>query len=187
MYRRRSALALCVGAVLTVGISACADPAAPGTAAAATGSTAGATTDGSHTTAPASTSAAAPTEYGVPTTAAPAADPTDVATDAPVTPETGADVTVLITYADWNSSASVVEAAGYAGVVESGGTCTLTLSGSGGTATTTVPAEADASTTVCGGLQVPRSQLAAGTWQAVLSYASATSTGSSDPVEVTVP
>jgi hypothetical protein len=49
------------------------------------------------------------------------------------------------------------------------------------------PAAADATTTVCGGLAVDGSQLAAGSWQAVLTYASAAHTGTSQAVAVEVP
>jgi hypothetical protein len=117
-------------------------------------------------------------------------DPTDVATDAPVTVEPNDDgsLPVSLTFADWNATTAAVEVDGYlAGIVEDGGTCTLTLTQGGATATAEVPGTADATTTSCGGASVPGAQLAPGTWTAVLTYRSGTSTGTSAPAEVTVP
>ena len=81
-----------------------------------------------------------------------------------------------------------MEAGGYLSpVVETGGTCTLALTKDGRTVTATSPAQADASTTSCGNLAVPRAKLRPGSWTAVLRYASKTTTGSSDPSPVVVP
>jgi hypothetical protein len=200
MYQRRRALALCAGAVLAWGLSACADPAtvngAAGSGAAATSSR-GTDSDADQSgaadsTAPASSTAAAtstaPTEYGLPTTAAPGTDPTDVATDPPVTRAPDADAPVVITYVVWETGDRAVEEGSFVqGVVESGGTCTLTLAKGDVVVRQSAPAEPDATTTSCGGISVPRSRLSAGTWSAVVSYESATTQGSSDATEVAVP
>jgi hypothetical protein len=117
-------------------------------------------------------------------------DPTDVAVDPPVTVTPNADggLPVALTFADWNATTAAVEVDGYlAGLVEDGGTCTLTLTQGGTTVTAEVPGTADAATTSCGGATVPGTDLAPGTWTAVLSYRSDTTTGSSAPAEVTVP
>jgi hypothetical protein len=109
-----------------------------------------------------------------------------VATDeAPVT--TGGDVDVVVTYADWDAGADVIEVSGFvSGVVEDGGTCRLTAEGKGTTASAESTGMADASTTSCGSVLLPGDQLSAGTWKVVLSYESATSSGSSDPTTVAV-
>jgi hypothetical protein len=116
------------------------------------------------------------------------ADPSSgqtVATDEPVVVTADA-VPVVVTYSGFNPTAGAVQLGGYAGVVEDGGTCTLTLTQGGAKVAATSRASADASTTTCGELSVPRAKLAPGTWQAVLSYASATHTGTAAPVPVEV-
>ena len=144
-------------------------------------------------TATSSSAAAAPTGGSDQTAGGPrssdATQPTSgqtVATDTPVVaPST--TVSVVVTYSGWNASLKQAMAGGYVnGVIESGGTCTLTLSKAGVQVTAQGQARPDAATTACGGLTVPGAKLGAGTWQAVLSYTSATSTGSSTPVEIAV-
>ena len=56
-----------------------------------------------------------------------------------------------------------------------------------GEATVTGPASPDASSTSCGGLSIPGSDLGPGVWSAVVSYESGSSRASSDPVEVEIP
>jgi hypothetical protein len=109
-----------------------------------------------------------------------------VATDTPVVVTTK-QVPVVVTYYGWNPTAKDVEVGGYVeGVVEDGGVCTLTLTKGGASVTATADASADASTTACGGVTVPGSQVSAGTWKAVLSYSSAGHAGTSDAVDVEV-
>ena len=111
-----------------------------------------------------------------------------VATDEPVAVETQtAAVPVVLTYSAWSAADRQVIAGGYVtGVIEDDGVCTLTLTQGSASVTVEGPAMPDASTTVCGGLVVPGSQLTAGTWQATLTYASSThhGTSASAPVEV---
>lgn len=107
-----------------------------------------------------------------------------VATDTPPSRRTD----VVLSFAGFDKATASVEAGGYLSpVVESGGTCTLALTQGSRTVTAEAPARADASTTSCGGLAVPRAHLAPGTWTAVLLYASKTTTGKSDPMPVAVP
>ncbi|MGZ4507533.1 MAG: hypothetical protein ACXVX0_09790 [Blastococcus sp.] len=116
----------------------------------------------------------------------PSPSPSDatVATDSP-RPQT---TEVVLSFVGWSTKDSAVEAGGYLSpVVETGGTCTLALTKDGQTVTATSPAQADASTTSCGNLAVPRAKLHPGSWTAVLRYASTTTTGSSDPSPVVVP
>ena len=133
----------------------------------------------------------------LPTTQAPVPvpDPTEVPSDPPQDDEatgpgeapTGGSTTVVITYADWVPETSEVEVGAYAAVVEEGGTCTLTLTGAGASATRTNDALTDVSTVSCGGFLIPGSALSTGTWSAVVTYASPSFSGTSSPVEVSVP
>jgi hypothetical protein len=109
-----------------------------------------------------------------------------VATDAPVA-VTGGKVPVVVTYSGWNPAQRMVMVGGYAaGVVESKGVCTLTLTQGTRKVTAQSPAGPDASTTACEALSVPGTKLAPGSWRAVLSYASPSSSGTSAPVDVEV-
>ncbi|MGY1773911.1 hypothetical protein [Blastococcus sp. SYSU D00813] len=111
----------------------------------------------------------------------------EVATDDPVAaPDGPADV--VLSYADWDAaSASVHVNAFLGGLLEDGGTCTLTLTQGGESRTASASGVADVSTTICGLLEVPGSGLAPGAWSAVVTYDSPTTRGASDAVEVTVP
>ena len=110
-----------------------------------------------------------------------------MATDEPgAAPDGSADV--VLTFAHWDAGSASVQVGGYVGgLIEDGGTCTLTLTNGSQSLTVTAAASADASTTICGPLTVPGSQLAPGSWRTVVTYHSATTTGTSDPAEVTVP
>ncbi|WP_448615672.1 hypothetical protein [Modestobacter sp. URMC 112] len=96
-------------------------------------------------------------------------------------------VAVTTTYAGVLAGGSSVEAGGYVGVVEQGGTCTLTLTRDDTVRTASAEGTPDATTTACGGLAVPLSDLASGTWEAVLGYESDRSSGEAPAVEVEVP
>jgi hypothetical protein len=150
--------------------------------------TAGDSSTGTAGAAPA-TGSAAPVARAAATTTAPYTirpEPTKVATDAPVH-RTGGQVDVALTYVTFDKSAGTVQANGFvAGIIEQGGTCTLTLTKGGSKVTATSTAEADATTTNCGLLETS-GDLAAGTWNAVLAYSSAKATGTSAAREVTVP
>jgi hypothetical protein len=160
------------------------------------GSTSSSSTSASTTSAAAGSesaggAAAAPTTSVVETdAAAPAANPSSgqaVATDEPAAVD-GAQVSVELTSWGWNASQRSAQVRGYAaGVVEDGGTCTLTLSKGTEQVTAEIEALPDASTTACGSVDVRGDQLSPGTWQAVLGYDSATSSGSSAPVQIEVP
>jgi hypothetical protein len=115
------------------------------------------------------------------------ATPDEVATDAPRATTAG-QAQVVVSYSGWEVPDDSAEVSGFvSGVIESTGTCTLTLTRGSQEVTETTPGEADASTTVCHTVRVPRARLAAGTWQAVLSYRSAASSGISAPATIEVP
>ncbi|WP_222194132.1 hypothetical protein [Modestobacter italicus] len=129
---------------------------------------------------------AAPGEYGSPVDPSLPA-PTDVATDAPLV-GTVAEGTVVVSSALWNGATAAVEVDGLVpDVIESSGTCTLTLSGDGTSVTTERPGTPDATSTACASLSIPGADLSPGTWTAVLSYESPVSTAASSPVEVEIP
>src|SRR3569833_4255032 len=68
-----------------------------------------------------------PGEYGSPVNPS-LPNPTNVATDEPVTLAPTDDGDIFITYAAWNNDTSAGEVGGYLrGIVEDNGTCTLTL------------------------------------------------------------
>lgn len=71
-------------------------------------------------------------------------------------------------------------------IIESGGTCTITLEKNGSTVTQAKTANADAQTTSCGLITTPISSLSRGTWTATLSYDSDTAGGSSEKVKIEV-
>ncbi|HEY0119822.1 MAG TPA: hypothetical protein VGC04_13685 [Cellulomonas sp.] len=92
--------------------------------------------------------------------------------------------TVAIVTAGWRDGAAAVS--GYATVLENGGTCTVALTRGNVTVTGSRPATADATTTACGVIEVRDARLTAGTWRAVLTYVSPTSTGASAPTTITI-
>lgn len=141
----------------------------------------------SESSAAAAGATAAPGTYGQPVDPS-LPNPTGVATDPPLDVGSSTTARVSIAYSGWNPATSTVEVDGFlGGIVESGGTCTLTLSQGSATAVGSKPAEPDATSTSCAGLSVAGSGLAAGRWSAVVSYESATSLGESPMVEVDVP
>jgi hypothetical protein len=151
----------------------------PGTSAAADTTSSSTTTTASATPEPVEQTAAAPDSPN------PSSGVT-VATDEPVVVETEA-VPVVLTYSAWSPADRQVLAGGYvSGIIEDGGTCTLTLTRGSSSVTVEGPAMPDATTTVCGGLAVPGDRLSAGTWQATLSYASPTHQGTSATAAVEV-
>ena len=100
---------------------------------------------------------------------------------------TGGPADVVMTYGLYDPATSTVTVSGYVGnAVEDGGICTLALT----SGTTVVSAQAtgvaDARTTSCGAISVERSRLTAGTWSAVLGYASSTTTGASAAMTIEV-
>ncbi len=176
---------------LVVGtLSACfASGADPGTSSAGTG-TRGGTSTAVQPTAPSATTA-------MPTAATPTPDATTVRA-APTSPPSAppppalARATVVLASLLFDQRAQEVQAAGYVeSIVEDDGTCTLTLTATATAGAPAVlgvrPAAADASTTSCGSLTIPRSALSSGAWTAVLTYASALHSGSSAPTPIQVP
>jgi hypothetical protein len=178
MQTTRRAVALGAAALATLSLSAAVS------ACSLFGGAADSASSGSATT---TRPTAAPGTYGVPADPS-MPNPTNVATDAPITMHAGTSLPLVVTYAGWQDGSQSVEAAGYvSGIAESHGTCTLTLTQSGHSATATGSGLANGTSTGCSRLSVPRSQLSSGTWTAVLTYSSPTSSAQSDKTEVRVP
>lgn len=97
-------------------------------------------------------------------------------------------VTVVVAYSGWDPVGLVAEATVYVdGVVESNGTCTMTLTGASGSTAGQATAIADATTTSCGTIQILSSALGAGSWTGVVTYDSGTAAGSSAQFTIEVP
>ncbi len=95
--------------------------------------------------------------------------------DQPQTPQTG-NKTVIITYAGQQDQ-TVVISSYVSGIVEDGGTCSITLTQNGRQVTRQATAVADARHTTCLTTNIERSAFpAAGNWDLTVSYSSATTT-----------
>jgi len=135
----------------------------------------------SPTSGPSASSPSTPSTSAPSSTSPAPAGPTSVPAPKP------RQVDVTTTFAGWNATSGAVEVGGYATVVEPAGTCTLRLTHGNQVVTLKHTATADATTVACGGFSVPRKELAAGPWQAVLAYASSRSAGAATAVTVQVP
>jgi hypothetical protein len=164
------------------------EPATAVDGAAATGaSTSGPAPAGASARASGSASARA-SGPGAPAASVPAHPGTGTASGTPTTSAKRRQVDVSQTYSGWEADSSTLTVGGYvSGVVESGGTCTLTVTKGKSVARATSSASPDASTTDCAQLAVPGAKLSSGTWSGVLSYESSTSTGQSQPFAMVVP
>ncbi len=140
---------------------------------------------------PAQTGAAPAPSVSTSTTPAAPGDPRPSAseTSPPSSPDgqTQAAVSVTVTFSGWNSTSKAFEIGGYVNTLETAGTCMVTMTSGSATVTRTAPSRPDATTTSCGTLSVPISALTSGSWNAVLSYSSSTSIGTSATVAVEVP
>lgn len=106
-------------------------------------------------------------------------------TTPPATPGQKKSVTPVITSWGYNAITQQAEVSGYVGgIIENGGTCTLTLEKSGQKVTESKAAIADAQTTSCGLITVARNRLSPGNWTATLSYSSDNAEGTSQPRSV---
>jgi len=96
-------------------------------------------------------------------------------TPPPEKTETPSPVTAdaVVSYVGVDVDGVNVSAAGYIqGVLENGGACTFTFTGTAEPVAVSSEGIADSSTTSCGTVQVPLAQLPSGTWSVVLSYSS---------------
>jgi hypothetical protein len=98
------------------------------------------------------------------------------------------EVQVTTTYYGWDDATSAVTSGAFVtGVIEDGGSCTLTLTKAGSHARGTAEGVSDVTTTSCGQISVPGSELTAGTWSGVVVYDSPGAAGRSAAFSVDVP
>ena len=156
------------------------------TSAAATGTrAAGTRTAGTRTAGAGGGAGVTPVGAGGATSTAPSSS-SAAATSATATGAALRQVDVSTTYAGWDDTAHQAVVAGFVtGVIEDGGTCTVTVTKGGRSVKAVTTASADAQNTACGDVTVPG--LDSGSWSAVLSYRSATATGKAAAVTVVVP
>ena len=138
--RRVTATTVVVVVLIGVAVLIAAKAFAPREEPTATDSPAGAaSTAGPHATASATPRAAA---SSTPPTAAPTA-----ASEPTPTAATTTRTHLTVSYSGYDSASSTVQASGYIDLIETGGTCTLTLTSGSRTATGSNRATADATTT----------------------------------------
>jgi hypothetical protein len=124
-------------------------------------------------------------DAGLSPSATPSATPTARSTSSPAALR---PVDVAPTYSGWDPPSSGVVVGGIVtGVIEDGGTCTVTLTRDGLTAEGSSAGVPDARNSSCGEIRVPGAALSSGEWSAVLTYRSATSSGESASFPVVVP
>ena len=96
-------------------------------------------------------------------------------------------VSLVVTYSGWDAKTQQAEVDAFTpDVLAADATCTLTLTKSAITRTASKHASTGPSSTQCGALIIPGSQLSAGTWTAVVTFTSAKAVGHSQPVHITV-
>lgn len=122
---------------------------------------------------------------------APAPAPSDApsSTDATVAAEpTPEGVTVLITSQSWNAANQSIEVVGTVqGIAIESSTCTASATLDGAAVTASVEGVFDGSGTSCGLIAIPMAGHPPGSYQVVIEFASASGSGTSEPVVVTVP
>ena len=127
-----------------------------------------------------------PTTAGAPSSSAPASGGPS-GSGAPQS-DAGKTVPVHITIGSWNAQSGAAQVDAFVpGHVIHGGTCTLTMTQGGTSRTAEHAAVPTPDATSCGLISIPRSQLAAGTWSAVVRFTSPTASGQSDPTNIEVP
>ncbi len=119
------------------------------------------------------------------TTPMPAATEKPSATPTP-TSTPSAEAVIVVAGADLDGLS--VSASGYvAGVIATGGTCNFVFTRPELRVEASSEAEANASTTSCGVVQVPIGQFTKGAWQVVLTYTSDKLTITSPPTDLEIP
>lgn len=168
------------------------DVAGPGaTASPSSTPPASATPTASASPTPSPTPIATPSE---PPTATPTPTPTPPPTPVPSEPPapSSSSVSPFISFADWDVQQNGISvSATVPGIVESGGTCTITATSDSGSESPTVsgdyPASPSADSTECGSNVLASTELTSGTWSVTVSYVSERSSGISAASSVTIP
>lgn len=113
--------------------------------------------------------ATGPKPSGSATSIAPGVTPPPEKTETP----SPVSADAVVSYVGVDVDGVNVSAGGYIqGVLENGGACTFTFTGTAAPVAVSSEGIADSSTTSCGTVQVPLAQLPSGTWSVVLSYSS---------------
>lgn len=109
-------------------------------------------------------------------------------TNQPTTPSGKKAVVPSITLAQFSDGSALVQAY-VSGIFEDSGTCTAILKSGSQTVTKQAPAFANATTTDCQHIEIPRSQFpASGTWSVNVSYSSPNAEGTSNQTQnITIP
>ncbi|RKR73245.1 hypothetical protein [Frondihabitans australicus] len=194
MSRRTTAIWIAAAVVVAgagIGVAAVA-AAHPRAVTASAGHTARPTTVGSTPSAPPS----------APATSAAPSPSTPSAPSAPATTGSGADqgagsgsgtgqtvskkkVTPDLSYYSF-SGQTLTLGGGVSGLVENGGTCTVTVKNATATVTQAFPASAGPSSTDCGAMAITSPKLAHGSWTITIAYSSADAAGTSGESAVTL-
>ncbi|NII50176.1 hypothetical protein [Frigoribacterium endophyticum] len=136
----------------------------------------------------ASTTPPATAEPSGPASASGPAAPGATTTPAPAPPADPAPVSPLVTFDQWTASTrTLAVGATVPGVVETGGTCTLSVTDGAATVEGSFAALPSASSTDCGSMSLQSDSFSPGQWTVSVTYVSATSAGSVDDYEVTIP
>jgi hypothetical protein len=187
-------LVCCVGLFALTGCTGSTSATARFTTGATDADSSGATASGSPSIATAPTAAVAstnsdataPPKTSQTSTVAPTQSSAASTSPAPST-VAASPAAVLITYSAWDKASQTAQVSAIVqNVITDSGTCTLTLSLGATNVHVTKAAAADASTTECGTMAIPRVQLAAGKWTAVVSFNSPNHSGSSAAVQIEV-
>ncbi len=104
------------------------------------------------------------------------------AKDNPAGDSTATSKKVTPVISSWNYSESNLQASGFVpGVIESTGTCTLTVVNGSQSASASVPGTPNVQNVSCGLIKIPRSKLGSGSWKLTLEYSSPGHSGTSEP------
>lgn len=111
----------------------------------------------------------------------------DTKTVTNTTNSTNGKVVAQVALSWWDADSSGIHANGSVNnFIESNGTCTLIATQGSNQVTASNKSIADATTTACGEITIPRNQIAKGTWQMHISYSSQAASGNSDHETVQV-
>ena len=125
------------------------------------------------------------TPSATPTTSA-SAEPSPSASVTPAEPKIEAEISIIDSMVDANNGL-IFAIAEVTNVDESTGTCTLTYEGQGVTKSVSAKAEANVTTTQCFPLELVLTGIPKGKGSIFVSYDSATASGTSSKIAVTIP
>lgn len=144
---------------------------------------------GSPDVSPSTSPSATPSPTPEPTTPSAEPEPSASASDTPSADPSAAkeEVQVAVTDLSWSDADNAVTARGFVEVIDSEGTCTLTLVKGDESVKASVAAAQNPSTMACGNLAISAGSLSTGTWLATLSYESEQYQGAAATEQIDVP